>query len=258
MADMFKSPKGMLNRAKRHLADLEAQFNAFMRDKPWTVVAEKEPDGVTNALKVKFTKRLAEDLPNVVFDCANNLRSVLDQMAFAIGAKHTGLSNPKSAKFPFGPTEADMLNNRKGGCKDLPTEIGDFFAAFKPYKGGNNTLWGLNELCNAPKHKMIYPLAIGGGGLGLGGNFVVGGGGIRLNPSRGWDREINEITFATFPDGAIQGNPNFHIAFTVAFDEVDEVIRGQNPINALRAMTGEVERILVAAQRECRRIGLIQ
>jgi len=219
----------MLNRAKRHLADLEAQINAFVRDKPWTVVIEKEPDGVTNSFKVKFTKRLAEDLPNVVFDCANNLRSGLDQIAFAIGVKHTGVSNPKSAKFPFGPTEADMLNNKKGGCKDLPTEIADFFAAFKPYKGGNNTLWALNELCNAPKHKMIYPLSLGSGTVGLGGNFAVAGGLRLIPPARGWNSEKNEIIFATFPDGGTQGNPNFNIAFTVAFDEVDEVIRGQNP-----------------------------
>ena len=256
MADIFKSPKSMLSRAKRHLADLEAQIKAFMHDKPWNVVIEKDVDGTTNVLKIKFTKRLSEDLPHIIFDCANNLRSALDQAAFAIGIKHMG-SQPKAAKFPFGPSERDMLNNLAGGCKDLPAEIRDLFKGFKPYKGGNNAIWALNELCNAPKHKTLYPVVIGSGGASLGGNFAIGSGGIRLQ-SPAWDSEKNEVEFVRFPDGAIQGNPNFNFALTVAFDEVDEVIRSQNPIGALRAMTGEVERILVATERECRRIQLIK
>jgi hypothetical protein len=247
----------MLGRAKRHLADLEAQISAFARDKPWSIVIEKDVNGITNAVKVKFTQRLAEDLPNIVFDCANNLRSVLDQTAFAVGVKHTGAPNPKSAKFPFGPTETDMLNNLAGGCQDLPPEIRNLFAEFKPYKGGNNALWAMNELCNAPKHKMLYPVVIGGGGWALGGNATIGAGGISFPPTV-WDSEKNEIIYAKFPDGAIQGNVNFNLTFTVALDEVDEVIRGQHPVKTLRAMTGEVERIFVTKERECRRINLVQ
>ena len=248
----------MLSRAKRHLADLEAQINAFVRDKPWNMIIEKDsPNGITNVIKVKFTKRLSDELPHIVFDCANNLRPALDQMAFGIGVKHAGIPAPKSAKFPFGPTEADMLNNLAGGCKDLPTEIRDLFKRFKSYKGGNNTLWAMNELCNVPKHKTLYPIMIGGAGVGLGGNFSIGEGGLQIGPQR-WDSEKNELEFARFPDGAIQGNPNFNVAFTVALDDVDEVIRGQHPIQMLRAMTGEVERVLVATERECRRIGLIK
>jgi hypothetical protein len=246
----------MLSRAKRHLADLEAQINAFARDKPWKMVIEKDADGVTNVLKVKFTDQLSDDLAHIVFDCANNLRSALDQVAFAIGAKHKGIPSPKSAKFPLGPSESKMLENAKG-IKDLPPEILDLFKGFKPYKGGNDALWALNELCNAPKHKMLYPVAIGGGAVGLGGSFSVGAGGLQISAPV-WDSDKNEMEFARFPDGAIQGNPNFNVAFTVALDEVDEVIRGENPIQVLRAMVGEVERVLVATERECRRIGLVQ
>jgi hypothetical protein len=255
MANIFKSPRGMLGQAKRHLSKLEAKINTFVRDKPWTGVVEKDIDGVTNVAKIKFTKQLSEELPHIVFDCANNLRSVLDQIAFAIGRKHIG-SDPKSAKFPFGPTESDMLNNLAGGCKDLPAEIRNLFASFKPYKGGNNAIWAMNELCNVPKHKTIYPVVIGGGTLGLGGNFAVGAGGLQIQGPT-WDSEKNEMIFARFPDGAIQGNPNFNVTFGVALDDVDEVIRGQHPVKVLRSMTGEVEYVLMATERECRSIGLI-
>jgi hypothetical protein len=237
----------MLSRAKHHLADLETQIKAFSEKKPWTPVVEK--DGTDDVLKVKFSERLSEDIPNIVFDCANNLRTVLDQAAFAIGRKHTGLDNPKSAKFPFGPTEDDMRNNLAGGCKDLPPEISGLFAAFKPYKGGNNALWAMNELCNVPKHKMLYPISIGGG-VGVGGNAIVN----TMLLGGGWNSEKDELIYARIPAGGVQGQLNFNLTFSVAFDQVDEVIRGQNPIKALRAMTGEVERVLVVTERECRRI----
>src|SRR5436190_12345909 len=158
MADIFSSPRQMLRNAKRHLANLEIEINRFGEEKPWAYVIEDDPDTPTKIHKVKFTKQLSEFLPGIVFDCANNLRPVLDQTAFAIAVRHTRNSRPKSAKFPFGPDELHMLNNLSGGCKDLPTEIRDLFKSFKPYKGGNNALWALNELCNVPKHMLLYPV----------------------------------------------------------------------------------------------------
>jgi len=158
MADLFASPKNMLRRAKYHINDLNTQISAFMHDKPWSHVIEKDVDGITDLHKVKFNKRLSDDLPGIVFDAANNLRPVLDQMAFAIAVVHTGKINPTSAKFPFGPTESKMLNNANGGCKDLPPVIQALFEGFRPYKRGNDALWALNELANTPKHKILIPL----------------------------------------------------------------------------------------------------
>jgi hypothetical protein len=258
MTDLFTSPKSMLRRARHHIGDLEAQINSFSRDHPWTMVIEKDADGVTEVQKVKFTKRLADDLPNIVFDCANNLRSTLDQMAYAIGIKHSGFLAPKSAKFPFGPTETEMLNNLAGGCKDLPPEIRDLFAAFKPYKGGNDALWAMNELCNTPKHKMLYPIGMAGGTTTFTpGTLILTGGTFELFAPR-WDREKNEVIFARFsPENRAQIQSDFNVTFTVALDDVDEIIRGQHPVGVLRAMAGEVERVLMGTEAECRRIQLI-
>ena len=138
-----------------------------------------------------------------------------------------------------------MLDNLAGGCKDLPVEIRALFAAFKPYKGGNNALWAMNELCNIPKHQMLNPLAMGGG-VGVGGQASVR---TPIQLGVRWDREKNEITLARIADPrGIRGHLYFKGTFSVAFDDVDEVIRGQNPVGVLRAMTGEVERVLMASE----------
>lgn len=253
MVDMFASAKSMLRWADKRIADLESEISAFMNEKPWSIVVEKDVDGVTDLHKIKFTKMLSDDIPHLVFDAANNLRPVLDQAAFAIAVQHTGNKSPKSAKFPFGPTEDDMLNNLRGAGKDLPSEIQDLFKGFKPYKGGNNALWALNELCNVPKHKMIIPVMMGG----ISANFL-GDSATKVRiPNFAWDREKNEIIF-------LIGDPGYHaryqaqFTFTVALDNVEKIIRGQNPVSALRTMAAEVGHVLTAAETECRRIRLIQ
>jgi hypothetical protein len=157
----------------------------------------------------------------------------------------------------MGPTETDMLNNSKGACKDLPSEIRSLFEGFKPYKGGNNALWALNELANTPKHKMLLPLAIGGAGVYFS-TITIGpratGQTAFLAPV--WLRDKNQIVFLrTAPETDISYNGN--LSFSVALDDVDEVIRGQPPAATLRAMAGEVESVLMATEAECRRLGLI-
>lgn len=255
MIDPFASPRQMLRRAKDHIEDLKTQINFFAHEKPWTIVTETEADGVTKLWKIKFTKAIADDLPNIIFDAANNMRAVLDQMAFAIGQRHTGIDKPKSAKFPFGPTEPNMLDNLAGGCKDLPSEIRDVFRGFKPYKGGNNPLWAMNELCNVPKHQMLYPVAIGSGTSYISTvSPLIHGPWAVKRPI--WDRETHEIKLARIgPQGQFEEYLN--TSFAIVLDDVDDVIRGQQPVSVLNAMAGEVERVLMATEAECRRIGLI-
>ena len=135
----------------------------------------------------------------------------------------------------------------------MPAEIRTLFEGFKAYKGGNNTLWALNELANTPKHKLLIPVVIGSGGLGINFLHVIkpGTGGVGIMAPR-WDRDKNEIVFLRAPDDAeIQYNVN--VAFSVALDHVDEVIRGQNPVAVLRAMAAEVESVFTATEEESRR-----
>jgi len=156
-----------------------------------------------------------------------------------------------------------MLNNAKGACKDLPAEITSLLISFKPYKGGNNALWAMNELCNSPKHKLLYPVSLAGGqtiitptgnrrfDLSPDGQFER----FEFFPPR-WDRDKNELILGYMPS-RLKFKGDFDVTFTVALDDVDEVVRGQHPVGVLRAMAGEVERVLMTTEAECRRIGLL-
>ena len=247
--DLFESPKTMLRWGKKRIGDLNTEIQAFAKDQPWSYIVEPDIQAQQYLHKIVFTARLTDDLPNILFDATNNLRSTLDQIAFAIAVKHTGNSSPTSAKFPFGPTEVDLGNNAKGGCKDLPPEIRDFFVGFKPYEGGNDSLWTLNKLANTPKHMTLVPLFIGGG-------IIIGD---RSNPpyqviQKKWHRDRNEIVFCTTSEN-VRLQAECRVA--VAFDDIDQTIRGKHPVGVLNAMAGEVEHVLVCAEAECRRIGLL-
>jgi hypothetical protein len=246
--ELFASPRTVLRRAQHHIADLKAQIDAFPNKKPWTHVVEKDVDGVTNLVKIRFDKTTMEDLATIVFDAANNLRSVLDQAGFA-SARLIGHIGPKSAKFPFGPTEQDMVNNAKGGCKDLPPDIRDLFMAFKPYKAGNLTLWALNELANGPKHRTLRPAAIRGKRLKFSSTGVGSHGfGVPF-----WDGTNGDLILGGFAEGATI-KYDLNIVYTVAIDHADEALCGQDPVQVLKACESWVSGVLETTIEMCRKI----
>src|SRR5664280_557339 len=149
--DPFESPRRTLDWAKHHLNNFRAKLVQIPTEDYRTDIIEKNPDGLTEAHKIKLNKELFGDLACIVFDFTNNLRSVLDQMAFQIGRLHIG-RDPSAAKFPFTTDASDLPNHVKGACKHLPPEIKVLFVSFKPYRAGNTSLWAINEIANSTKH----------------------------------------------------------------------------------------------------------
>jgi hypothetical protein len=247
--ELFASPRTMLRRAEHYIADLKVQIDAFPDKQPWAHVVEKHVDGVTNLMKIRFDKTTMEDLAGTTFDAANNLRSVLDQAGYA-SACLIGHIEPKSAKFPFGPTEQDMVNNAKGGCKDLSPEIRDLFMAFKPYKAGNLTLWALNELANGPKHRILRAAAVRSNRIKI--NSAGGTGSFGFGPPF-WDSVNGDLILGGFAEGS-RIEYDVDVAYTVAIDHVDAALCGQDPVQVLNACGNHVSEVLEKTIETCRNI----
>ena len=98
------------------------------------------------------------------------------------------------------------------------------FGDFQPYKGGNNTLWGLNALCNAKKHTILAPTGLLAGRTNI---HAVMTGPVQLTAPK-WDREKNEIALLRLGANA-RFNGQADIIFTVAFEDV-ETFSGQPAI----------------------------
>ena len=155
MSDAFASPKSKLAWAKENLLpDLHQRIEGWLSLDPYAQVIEPDPQKPGWEIhKIKLVKPFPEAFGNLVGDVVGNLREVLDTAGYAIAL---ALNNPdaRNIAFPFA-SDVDHMASSIGRAKDLPKEIQSLFCGFQPYRGGDDLLWALNELCNGKKHKII-------------------------------------------------------------------------------------------------------
>jgi hypothetical protein len=247
----FNSPRRRLARAKQHVNRLEKRIRTFLDRKPYKPVADTDATGTTTHA-IKFNRNFPDSWGDAAVEALEALRSALDQTGYA-AAVLGGVANPKYAYFPIADTMTDLDALTKGRCKDIPATVSAIFRAFDAYEGGNYTLWALNKLCNANKHRLLVPI----GGIAGGGTLFPGG--FLKNASvfaPRWNSAKNQIEFAkTYVGGELKLDGRF--TFNVAFDEFNGV-RRVNAIGILDAMAREVDRVIVATEAECRRLGLLK
>jgi hypothetical protein len=259
MAEVFRSPQLTFNRAQYHIRDFDAMVRDFIDSRPWAEVIDKDSYPGQEFHKIGFTRELPDMLPCVLFDVVSNLRAVLDQTGYAsaIAFKSPSL---KGVKFPFGPSEQDFMNNLNGGCKDLPPEIRALFKECKAYKGGNNTLWAINEIANSKKHFALIPLIIGNPIANFSVEAIHHQKGIFEirnygSDALGWDAQKNELKLFMVPAGS-QVDTYCRISFEIAIEGI-ETLTNQPAVAVLDEMANIVQSIMRATEAECRRTGLI-
>jgi hypothetical protein len=248
---IFDSSRSKLAWAKKHIADLEREINAFAAEQPYARIHEPHPERTDCVVvKIKLTKQLPVNFALIASDAAVNLRSVLDHACYAV-AVASGNIAPKYAQFPFAGT-AERFEDNLRGSKDLPEQIRPIFRSFQPYKGGNGLLYALNQISNTNKHVTL--VALGAAVIRQSGKFhAVGYMSVPTNPV--WDNAKNEIIVATIGHGT-KFDYDVNFAFFVTFNEV-EGISGQEAVRVLNALASEVERVLMAIEAESRRIGIL-
>jgi hypothetical protein len=259
MTDLFYSPRLTFARAQYHIADFNKVVTSFVEGRPWTPFIDKDSEPGKHIYKVKFTRDLPEELPCILFDAVNNLRSSLDQAGYA-AAIASGKTNPKSTNFPFADDLAGLNNNidGRGVCKDLPPEIIALFRGFNPYERGDATLWALNKLCNTKKHNALVPGRLSNVAAVVTHDqwsdlaFVVASQG-RIGRPVAWDAEKAEMTLMVAAPET-QTQITGHFAFHITLGSIDVLAR-QDARQVLIAMSTVVRNILLRTEGECRRLG---
>ncbi|MEW6658838.1 MAG: hypothetical protein AB1424_09265 [Thermodesulfobacteriota bacterium] len=255
MDDPFESSKLRLARANEHILIFEKRRKSFLKAKEWTDIVERDPDGINDLHKIKFTKPFPDEFTLIATEALEHLRASLDQAAYAV-AVASGTANPKSAYFPFAQDAAGLQTVIKGRCKNIPSDIVTLFCSFQPYKGGNDLLYALNSVCIANKHRELAKIGIIPGLTinNIQANSIYGP--IRATvPQLTWDRRKNEIIYLIVPS-----NPkplvhcNIVITLNIAFDEI---IGGKPALAVLRDMASEVQNILEAVEGGARTLGIV-
>ena len=257
MPDPFASSRQKLAWAKDNLLpDLHKRILEFGNGEPYAKVVEADPQRPDwEVYKIKLVTQFPEAFGNLTSDIVVNLRSALDNATFAI-AVAIGVSDIRNAAFPFAKDAGNMASSI-GRAADLPKEVQSFLCGLQPYRGGDDLLWALNELCNGNKHKFVTPLiqvmARGPGRVrGFGRPF-------EMPDPPVWDSAKNEMVIVKFgplvvPDA--QWEYDFDFRPNIAIHEIP-VVEGQPVLRVLYELCLKVESVLNGIEAESRRLKIV-
>jgi hypothetical protein len=154
-----------IERAKKHLADLEADI-AASRDKSKHIVIARGSVPVTGFFQgeppVVKIPRLPVDIFSGAGEVIHDLRSALDHLAYQLAKVGTPSVEPsRKVAFPIAKSAHSYEFIKPDRVAGMRPDAVAFIDALQPYKGGCNgdTLWRINELDNINKHKTHLTVA---------------------------------------------------------------------------------------------------
>lgn len=145
-----------IERAKKHLLDLEAQLKEF-HDQRLNVVGSK------GDFEAGQGTHFHVDLPILPFDSitaagdiVHNLRCALDHLAYQLVIVGSGKEPSRRVEFPIAKDLATYEATKAKKVEGMRPLAVRHIDNLKPYKGGNQLLWRIHELDNIDKHRTLF------------------------------------------------------------------------------------------------------
>jgi hypothetical protein len=155
MMGRFPIITAKLERAKKHVEDLNVALIAFWDAEPYVIRFEDDPNTRERTYYVLSVQDLPPEIVTIVGDALHNLRSALDHLAYQLVVAAGGKPDINTA-FPIAKSfESYMSPKGRLKVKGMRQDAIKAIDAHKPYKGGNDTLWHLHELNNIEKHRLL-------------------------------------------------------------------------------------------------------
>lgn len=154
MAAYFRDARLKIERANKHLSDVEAAILSL--EKGSTATVQNDPGAEFQELQhtIPDLERKLLDISLIVGDLLHNCRSALD-FAWVGLMERCEIQRTSHTKFPIVDTKPRL----EGILKDVEVRFPDLFreivSDIQPYKGGNGLLWILNDLDISDKHLLL-------------------------------------------------------------------------------------------------------
>jgi hypothetical protein len=158
--DRLTGINAKLDRAFRHIRDLDAEVQAFLSANPYDVASKPHiqlPETVTT-FYVCRADEVWSSVQAIAGDALQNMRSSLDHLMWQL-AEVSGKVPDEHTSFPiFDPSErgADFLDRK---IRPLKPAIQKIILEAKPYKGGNDVLWTVHDANRIDKHRLLVTVA---------------------------------------------------------------------------------------------------
>ncbi len=165
-SSLLTNIESKLKRANDHIQRLSVDIPKWSNENP------AKCDCVLNEGRLGFKLILDEfekpeslnDWSLSVGECVHNLRSLLDNLTFALARlKQDPPANPRSIKFPIYQEEAQFRNGSSSTIRQLTTDVAELIEKTQPFQRNNPNVEGtpaddplviLNWLSNIDKHQI--------------------------------------------------------------------------------------------------------
>jgi hypothetical protein len=139
--------------ANQHIQQFEREIQAFHARDNYRLIANVDPQ-FPHLVQLTDPPPIPPQLNLIASDAVYSMRVSLDYLACSLAVlNHGSMSN---VYFPIAASVeeyAKLPTQRK--IKKLSAEAKRFIHGLKPYKGGNNLLWAINEINKTDKHRNL-------------------------------------------------------------------------------------------------------
>ena len=254
-SDALASAKTTLAHAASLISQVEAQCQELTSASAFQRISEASELTGESITYLTLVKPYPPSLSNLAADAFQNLRNTLDQVAWA-AAQRSGKTGKKTY-FPFGDTAQAAQACLNNGSSDVSANIFNVMISFRPYRGGNDLLWSLNQIANANKHRLTCPALVKSGSLAVMGPGKVFGP-ARLGSREGWDFAKNRLElYRVGKGGSVNVEVEPQIYVTLAVPSLSEVVTSKMRIeDVLKSLMGIVTDVLSSVETEGKASGL--
>jgi len=151
-----------LSRAKYHFEVVNDLIQRFQDRKPYRIVDDFVRKGQTRQRVLRFeqVEDIPADVPLLIGDACNNLRSALDHLLWQLWLLNKPSFNG-IVFFPICDTEDSFKTDRTwDSIKGLSDVQRAAIESLQPYKTGNAALSFLRDVNNSDKHRLIQVIGL--------------------------------------------------------------------------------------------------
>src|SRR6266849_7739244 len=146
-----------VERAKKHILDLESERGRFFKDEAYTFAPKINPQTGQREFYATTVRDIPLTFSVILSDVLHNLRSALDHTTWHLACVGTGkVSAHRDAMFPIGENASDYEARRKRIEACLRADAIKAIDAVEPYGGGaGEIIYHLAILNNFDKHRLL-------------------------------------------------------------------------------------------------------
>ncbi len=248
-----------IERAKKHLLELDSKLNAFRAANPYKLATKHDPRTGNLIYYVASVDATPQLFSTVAGDAIQNLRTALDylhQQLWMVGTNNDAPCRGKAVSFYFDGNPGSNYYSKSALLEldGLRQNAKEALMRLEPYKGGKgNDLWMLNTLSNIDKHRLLFTVGAAYtrcdakpqlaplmaerlGGESRSEPFLASAN--RLRPLRVGDEMLIDL-----PDA--DPNPQLSLQFEIAIHEAE--LGAPMPLSKLiHDLTGAVSRVVMS------------